>query len=96
MIWPDGAIINQWIEVMVLATANTGLAADDVFYLGSAVGNCDGDGEVGSSDYGTFAGQFGLSGGIGTLAAGSHFWRSRGARVLWVMLDRRRPAYCKC
>jgi len=53
----------------VLATANTGLAADDVFYLANLVGDCDGDGEVGGDDYGTFAGEFGLSGGIGAMAA---------------------------
>ena len=69
LIWADGAILNQWVEVTVLATPNTGLAVDDVFYLGNAVGDCDGDGEVGSSDYGTFAGEFGLSGGIGAMVA---------------------------
>jgi len=69
LIWADGAIANRWIEVTVFANANTGLAADDVFYFGNSVGDCDGDGEVGGSDYGTFAGQFGLRGGIGTLAA---------------------------
>jgi len=36
--WPDYAIMNQWLEVTVLATPNTGLPQDDVFYFGSAVG----------------------------------------------------------
>ncbi len=38
LIWPDGAIKKQWLQVTVKATANTGLAADDVFYFGNAVG----------------------------------------------------------
>ncbi len=36
--WIDGSITNQWLGVRVLATANTGLAADDVFYFGNAIG----------------------------------------------------------
>jgi VCBS repeat-containing protein len=43
LIWADGAIKRQWLRVAVLAGANTGLAADDVFYFGNAVG------EVGNS-----------------------------------------------
>ncbi len=37
--WPDGAIKNTWLEVTMLANENTGLAADDVFYFGSRVGD---------------------------------------------------------
>ena len=62
LIWADDAIRNQWVEVTVRATANTGLAVDDVFYFANLVGDCDGNGEVGSSDYGTFVGEFGLRG----------------------------------
>ena len=69
LVWADGEIRNRWVEVTVLATANTGLVDDDVFYFGNSVGDCDGDGEVGSSDYGTFVSEFGLRGGLGTLAA---------------------------
>jgi hypothetical protein len=69
IVWADGAILNQWVEVTVRATVNTGLAANDVFYLANLVGDCDGNGEVGSSDYGQFAGQFGRRGGIGAMAA---------------------------
>ena len=32
------AVAKKWLEVTVKATANTGLAADDVFYFGNAVG----------------------------------------------------------
>jgi len=37
--WLDGAIKNTWLEVTMLANENTGLAADDVFYFGSRVGD---------------------------------------------------------
>jgi hypothetical protein len=38
------AVAKHWLEVTVLATTNTGLAADDVFYFGNAVG----EGNVGN------------------------------------------------
>ncbi|MDP6545472.1 MAG: FG-GAP-like repeat-containing protein [Phycisphaerae bacterium] len=69
LIWPDGAIVDQWIEVTVLATANTDLSADDVFSFGNCVGDSDGDGEVGASDYGVLVGEFGLRGEAGAMAA---------------------------
>ena len=36
--WADNAIRNQWLQVTVLANADTGLAEADVFYFGNAVG----------------------------------------------------------
>jgi hypothetical protein len=36
--WPDGTITKRWLQVTVLPTAQTGLAAADVFYFGNAVG----------------------------------------------------------
>ena len=36
--WDDNVIQNQWLQVTVLADANTGLAANDVFYFGNAMG----------------------------------------------------------
>jgi hypothetical protein len=33
------AVAKKWLEVTVKATANTGLAADDVFFFGNAVGD---------------------------------------------------------
>jgi hypothetical protein len=33
------AVAKKWLEVTVKANANTGLAADDVFYFGNAVGD---------------------------------------------------------
>ena len=69
LVWADGEIRNQWVEVTVRANVNTGLPVDDVFYFANVVGDCDGDGEVGTSDYGTFVGEFGQRGETGTLAA---------------------------
>jgi hypothetical protein len=48
LIFPDNAIRNTWLEVTVLANANTGLPGDDVFYFGNAVG------ETGNSPADTF------------------------------------------
>ncbi len=36
--WADGQIVNEWLEVRVLATGNTSLSSQDVFYFGSAIG----------------------------------------------------------
>jgi hypothetical protein len=38
LIWPDNAIQKQWLEVTILATANTGLPSPIVFYFGNAIG----------------------------------------------------------
>jgi ELWxxDGT repeat protein len=37
----DGAVRNTWLRVTILANAQTGLAANDVFYFGNAVGDFD-------------------------------------------------------
>ncbi|MBC7784738.1 MAG: hypothetical protein H7144_12950 [Burkholderiales bacterium] len=39
LIWPDGTIKKQWLQVTLKATDSTGLAANDVFYFGNAVGD---------------------------------------------------------
>lgn len=48
LIWPDYnytaplstmAVAKQWLEVRILPTANTGLAATDIFYIGNALGD---------------------------------------------------------
>ena len=47
IIWANGAILKQWLEVIVLANGNTGLTQKagypagqgDVFFFGNAVGN---------------------------------------------------------
>jgi uncharacterized repeat protein (TIGR03803 family) len=36
--WPNGTITNTWLQVTVLADANTGLASNDVSYYGNLVG----------------------------------------------------------
>ena len=50
VIWADSAIKNQWLEVTVLATANTGLAEEDVFCFGNLAGEATGDAGVGQAD----------------------------------------------
>jgi len=37
--WPDNAIENQWLQVKVLATPDTGLTQADVHFWGNAVGD---------------------------------------------------------
>ena len=39
IIWADGVIKKKWLQVTVLADANTGLASPDVFYFGNAIGD---------------------------------------------------------
>ncbi|MCI0538194.1 MAG: LamG domain-containing protein [Verrucomicrobiales bacterium] len=39
LIWADGAIQKQWLQVTVKSTSNTTLLKDDVFYFGNAVGD---------------------------------------------------------
>ena len=44
VVWPDGAIRNQWLRVTVKPTANTRLAFPDVFYVGNLVGETGNNG----------------------------------------------------
>ena len=46
IVWADGAIKNQWLQVTVKATDNTGLTRPDVFYFGNLIGET-GDGAGG-------------------------------------------------
>ena len=62
LIWVDGAVSNQWLEVTVRATDNTGLAGNDVFYFGNVIGDTDGSYSADSNDLATTVGQFGLTG----------------------------------
>jgi hypothetical protein len=39
IVWPNGAIRNQWLEVTLAANSSTGLLTPDVFYFGSRVGD---------------------------------------------------------
>jgi hypothetical protein len=55
LIWPDGAIQKQWLQVTVLGGGSIGLAAPDVFYFGNAIGetginNAPGYANVGATD----------------------------------------------
>jgi hypothetical protein len=40
--WANQSIVNRWLRVTVKATANTGLAAPEVYYLGHMLGECTG------------------------------------------------------
>lgn len=35
---PDGTVTGEYLQVVVVANANTGLAEADVFYFGNAIG----------------------------------------------------------
>ena len=53
ILFPDDAIKGEWLKVTVKSTGNTGLLADDVFFLGNApgdTGNSASDAEVTPSD----------------------------------------------
>jgi hypothetical protein len=39
LIWDDNTIARTWLQVTMLANTNTGLAANDVFYFGNAIGD---------------------------------------------------------
>ena len=54
LLWADGAVRDTWLRVTVLAGGATGLAQDDVFYFGNAVGetgNSTGDAAVTPADF---------------------------------------------
>ncbi len=53
-VWPDNVIQNTWLEVTVLANANTGLSAPQTYYWGNQiaeVGDIVGDTQVSISDF---------------------------------------------
>jgi hypothetical protein len=43
LVWPDGAVRRQWMQLTVLATAATRLALPDVFYFGNLPGETGDD-----------------------------------------------------
>jgi hypothetical protein len=61
IIWADGAIRNQWLQVMVMPGAATGLSFADVFYFGNLVGDSTGDAEVNHLDFNVLRQNFGRS-----------------------------------
>ena len=62
LIWSDNAIANRWAEVKLLANADTGLAAPDVFRLGNLIGDADGSRAVNLGDFGALRQDFGRTG----------------------------------
>jgi len=72
LIWGDGEILNQWVEVTVLSDAaggGLGLVTNDLFLFGNAAGDFDSDGDVDGADFFGLGGELGLRGGLGVLAA---------------------------
>jgi len=68
--WADNAITNRWLRVTVKASENTGLAADEVYYIGHLLGETTG--LVGSTYTVAFADITPIRAGIGsTVDAGS-------------------------
>lgn len=51
IIWADGVIKNAWLQVVVLANGNTGLAELDAFWFGNVVGET-GDSQLGLASLG--------------------------------------------
>jgi hypothetical protein len=63
--WANGDLKNGWLQVTVLANANTGLAGNDVFYFGNSVGdtgNSTNDANVTGADVIGVRNNTGLSG----------------------------------
>jgi hypothetical protein len=63
LVWADGAILNQWVEVTVLPGANTGLGTADVFYAGNVAGDTNDDGRIDAGDLTALVSEFGMRGG---------------------------------
>ncbi len=42
ILWDDSTIVNRWLRITVKATANTGLAEDEVYYIGHLTGETSG------------------------------------------------------
>lgn len=49
LVWPDNAIRDTWLRVTVRPTANTGIAAADIFTFGHLAGDTGSGGTVGAS-----------------------------------------------
>ena len=80
LVWPDGAIVNRWVEVTLLANADTGLAAPDVFRLGNLVGDADGSRSVNLADFGALRAAFGGA-NLSVVAGRSDFNRDRSVNL---------------
>jgi hypothetical protein len=68
IIWLDDNIQNQWLEVTVLVTPQTGLAAPDVFYYGNLRGDANNDQAVDATDYALWFNNYGV-GPVGDVTA---------------------------
>ena len=82
LVWADNTIPNgRWLQVTVLANDRTGLAANDVFYFGCAVGetgNSTADAKVNSQDVTLIRNNYS---GFGTVGIGSVYDFNREGKV---------------
>ena len=62
LVWANGAIVDEWIQVTVLADANTGLAKPFVFYFGNLAGDANFDGVVNIGDFQVIQNNYDLPG----------------------------------
>ena len=76
LLWPDGAIVNRWLEVTLLGNTDTGLTAPDVFWFGNLIGDADGNRTVNLADFGAVRGDFNAS-NLSIAAGRSDFNRDR-------------------
>ncbi|WP_432799175.1 Ig-like domain-containing protein [Poriferisphaera sp. WC338] len=79
--WADHAIKNQWLEIRILANANTGFTEDQVFYFGNIVGetgNSPTDAKVNLSD---IAATRSNQTGFGVAAINNKYDHNRDGRV---------------
>ena len=62
IIWSDGTLTNEWLQVTVLANGNTGLTTADVFYFGNCIADTDGNLATNLQDKLNINNNFGASG----------------------------------
>jgi len=78
--WPDGAIRREWMQLTVLATAATRLAAPDVFYFGNLPGETGDDPAAAAVDAADVVGTRAAI-GAGAAAVTSRYDFDRNGRV---------------
>ena len=50
LVWEDGAIVNEWLQVTLKANVNSGVGTADVFYFGNLVGDANASATTDSTD----------------------------------------------
>ncbi|HLA83323.1 MAG TPA: dockerin type I domain-containing protein [Thermoguttaceae bacterium] len=60
--WAEDSIVEQWLEVTILASGDVGVAEDYTFYFGSMPGDANSDGSVNTDDFSIYGNNQGQSG----------------------------------